>query len=370
VTPAALGIGRLFDTIRDAVVVADVKGRILLWNEAAEEMFGWRHDEIVGRNVAVLVPQAYQKRHAEGMSRYAATGHGAFVDTRTPIELPALRKDGSEIFIELTLASMEEGGRRYALAVIRDVTERVRMRQDLERRGAELERSVRELSSLNDSLTAFTYVVSHDLKEPVRAIDTYLRILQEDHGRALPPDGADVLARALASTDRLAALLRGLLDLSRVDRGQLDLERVGVPAVLESDACRAAYEGLVRERGAQMEVARDVPEVLATPSVLCQVLSNLVTNAVRHNPKAVPHVRVGGHAAEGGHVEVSVEDDGPGFPPQFAERFNGGARDTLRAGFGLLIARRAVERLGGRMWLGTSRDLGGAAVRFTIPAAR
>jgi PAS domain S-box-containing protein len=369
VTPSQLGIGVLFDAIRDAVVVADEHGSILLWNDGAAGMFGWTREEAVGRNVLMLIPEGYRAQHNAGIARYAATGHGPLVDTRMPIELPALRKDGREITVELTLAPVENVGGRYALALLRDVTERVRLRRDLERRGEDLERSMKEVSRVNDSLTAFTYVVSHDLKEPVRAIDTYLRILREDHGSALSPDGADLLSRALVSTDRLGALLRGLLDLSRVDRELLDAKSLALGEVLASETCRAAYEGLFRERGAALEVAPGIPDVLASPSVLCQVFSNLLTNAVRHNPAAAPRVRVDARRIENDCVEVVVEDNGPGFPLGFMERFNGGVPPSLRSGFGLLIARRAVERLGGHLLLGSSPVLGGAAVRFTAPAA-
>lgn len=367
-TPADLGFGVLFDAIRDAVVVADERGTIVLWNRGAENVFGWRREEIQGRNVDTLVPASHVAAHHAGLARYAATGHGPLIDAEVAVELPALRKGGGEIFIELTLAPLEHERGRFALAVLRDVTERVRLRRDAERRSAERERANASLARANESLTAFTYVVSHDLKEPVRAIDVYLNLLREEHGAALPPDALDLVDRASLATRRLSALLKGLLDLSRVDRMDLQRERVSVGEVLESDACRGVYEDLLRERAGVLE-APEGPPVLATPSLLCQTLGNLVTNALRHNPASPPRVRVEAQRATGDAVEVRVEDNGRGFPPSLVARFNA-TGELGRTGFGLLIARRAVERLGGRMWLGSSEALGGASVRFTLPAAK
>ena len=373
VRPDDLGIGRLFDAILDAVVVSDAQGRVVLWNRGAEAIFGYASEEAVGMPVSVLVPSHLRARHTQGMARFAATGRGPLLDARVAVELPALRKDGQEIHVELTLATLEEPDGRYALALIRDVTDRVRLRGELERRSLLLQRSNEALAQANDSLTAFTYVVSHDLKEPVRAIDTYLRVLKEDHGDRLPDDARDLLTRALLATDRLGALLRGLLELSRVDRAGLQSQRVTLHEVLQSEACRGSYEVLLGERGGVLDTDDASPAVQAPPSMLCQVLGNLVLNALKHNPSPAPRVRVTGAETADGYVEVRVEDDGPGFPPDFAQKFNqpadGVHAGTLRGGFGLLIARRAAERMGGRLWVDKSETLGGASVRFTVPRA-
>ncbi|HEV2743222.1 MAG TPA: diguanylate cyclase [Rubrobacter sp.] len=135
--PQDLGIGRLFEAVRDAVVVADARtGRIVLWNPAASRIFGYSRAEALGLLVEALIPQHLRDRHRAGLARYRETGTGRYVDSDEPLELPALRKGGEEIRVELSLSAIgpadhEPDGGHYALAIIRDVTERKRMEERL-----------------------------------------------------------------------------------------------------------------------------------------------------------------------------------------------------------------------------------------------
>ena len=135
--PQDLGIGRLFEAVRDAVVVADTRtGQIVLWNPAACRIFGYSRTEALGLCVEALIPPDLRERHRAGLARYSETGTGRYVGSDAPLELPALRKGGEEIRVELSLSAIgpadhEPDGRRYALAIIRDVTERKRFEERL-----------------------------------------------------------------------------------------------------------------------------------------------------------------------------------------------------------------------------------------------
>jgi PAS domain S-box-containing protein len=128
--PQDLGFGELFEKIRDAVIVADAKTQhVVLWNPAAARMFGYSTSEALKLRVEALVPEALKDAHRAGIARYAETGHGPYVDSDKPLELPALRKDDEEIRVELSLSPIELGdgaddSRRFVLAIVRDVTER------------------------------------------------------------------------------------------------------------------------------------------------------------------------------------------------------------------------------------------------------
>ena len=245
-------------------------------------------------------------------------------------------------------------------------------RRALKEKNEELERANRALAAVNDGLESFAYVVSHDLKEPVRAMTVYLEDAQE---RAVRPDVRESIQHAQEANGRLARLLQGLLEVSRATRlDPHDLAPIDMRAALESPACATRYGDLYRERGARLEtlVLQGTPPALATMDHLCQILGNLLVNAVKHNDKTAPRVRVSvsPQDAEARMVEVTVEDDGPGFDPRVADRLGRlkpGRPATLRGGFGLVIVRRAVERLGGHMWIDRSEELGGAAVHFTLP---
>lgn len=360
-SPAELGIGWLFEAVRDAVVVADARGRIIFWNRGAVEMFGWSQEEMVGEDVRTLVPEHLRPAHDAGMQRFRERGHGRLLDTGAVVELPGRRKGGRPLWVELSLASIDREEGRFAVAVLRDVTERVRLRQSLEEQTG-------SLTAANESLRAFSAVVSHDLKEPVRAVQAYLRVLQEDHGARLPPDALALVDQAQRAADRLQALLVSLLDLSRVDRAALVRQPVDVVDALASDACQAMWAGAALERDADVRAVGGGPALVAAPSVLVQALGNLVLNAIVHNPSPRPVVRVRTARAASGEVELWVEDNGPGLPPALESAFNAGDLAFLSStGYGLLLARRAAERLGGELWAQRSADLGGAAMRLRLP---
>src|ERR671921_1328781 len=141
--PEDLGFGRLFERVRDAVIVADaMTQRIILWNAAAAKMFGYSASEALELRVEALVPEPLKADHRAGIARYAKTGHGPYIDSEAPLDLPAVRKNGEEIRIEMSLSPIglvddTDGGRRFVLAIVRDVTERKRaekaLRQNEER---------------------------------------------------------------------------------------------------------------------------------------------------------------------------------------------------------------------------------------------
>lgn len=135
--PQDLGIGRLFESVRDAVIVAEAHtGRIVLWNPAATEIFGYFPSEALELNVEVLVPDRLKERHWTGLARYRDTGHGPYIDSNSLLDLPAVCKDGEEISVEMTLSPVEPVaeslvGGRFVLSIIRNVTERRRAEQAL-----------------------------------------------------------------------------------------------------------------------------------------------------------------------------------------------------------------------------------------------
>lgn len=242
---------------------------------------------------------------------------------------------------------------------------------------ASLEARNRSLLEANEALEAFSYVVSHDLKEPVRAVEFYLRVIDEDHGEELPPEVRELVRRGRDANRRLQSLVDGLLDVSRAARiDAADLHAVRVEDAIACDFCMLRFQRLYEERHAELNVAPGIPPVVGSLDILCQILGNLLVNAVKHNPRSAPKVRVSGRPfrEDPSLVELVVEDNGPGFDPAVGERLwermrpNALPATFRNGGFGLTIAARAVERLGGTMWLRNSPE-GGAAVHLTLPAS-
>src|SRR5215208_6444601 len=135
--PEDLGFGRLFERVRDAVIVADaITQRIILWNATAAKMFGYSPSEALKLRVEELVPEPLKAAHRAGIARYAETGHGPHIDSDALLDLPAVRKNGQEIYVELSLSPIglvddTNGGRRFVLAIVRDITERKRAEEAL-----------------------------------------------------------------------------------------------------------------------------------------------------------------------------------------------------------------------------------------------
>lgn len=368
---AEFGIGRLFQSVGEAVVVADATGRIVLWNPAAERIFGYTREEAAKLNVRALVPEELRPAHDEGIGRYRETGVGAYIDTHKVMELPALHKDGHRLMIEMTLSRVDHVASTqgpFALAMLRDVTEKVRLR-------GESEASNKAMREANEALEAFTYVTSHDLKEPVRALESFALALKEDHAALLATDAEarELVDRIYANTTRLRNLIEGLLEYSRATRiAASELEPIRVEEAITASDCRARFEHILAERNARL-IVEPGPAVRASPTGLCQILGNLVLNSLKHHPSPKTAVRIWSATwtEDPEFVEVCVEDNGPGFPPHVLKAFGrvrGDRPSSIRGGFGLLITRQAVEKMGGRMWL---RNLpqGGAAAHFVLHGA-
>lgn len=153
--PSDFGIGRLFEHVQDAVLVANAATeRIVLWNRCAEQMFGYAEEEALEMPLHTLVVDRLRARHRAGLARYQASGGGNLIDSGTPVELVALRKDATELPIELTLTKIPERtpeGHRFAMAIVRDISDRKAAEQGrLAERESQIQR--RQALELNDTI--------------------------------------------------------------------------------------------------------------------------------------------------------------------------------------------------------------------------
>jgi light-regulated signal transduction histidine kinase (bacteriophytochrome) len=233
------------------------------------------------------------------------------------------------------------------------------------RHATEVELLNRELARSNDELDAFAYVASHDLKEPLRGIHNYSVMMMEDLGDDLPADGRRRLEAIARLTQRMEALLDSLLKYSRLGRHELSMNPVDLGAVLAD--VRATVEARLQETGATLVVADTLPSVGGDPILLHELLVNLVSNAIEYNDKPERRVEVGvapaadPAEAPADEVVLFVRDNGIGIPParfesifQIFRRLHARTAYGGGTGVGLTIARKIVERHGGRIWLDSS----------------
>jgi signal transduction histidine kinase len=271
------------------------------------------------------------------------------------------RPDGAQRHVEAIgdVLPDEDGQVRVMLGVCQDITSRKK---------AELHwrRFANEIARRNQELDDFAYVVSHDLKAPLRGIVSMATWLLEDHREGLDADGQDLLEKICARTARMDALIEGILEYSRVGRGEGDLEEVASrTVVLESVELLGVPDRI------SVEVAPDLPTVTYNRTRLAQVFQNLIGNAIRYMGPDGGTVRVACEV-EGGFYAFSVSDTGPGIEEQHHQRiFKIFQRLDPKAhskatGVGLSIVKKCVELYGGQIRL-KSRPGEGSRFTFTVP---
>ncbi|MFO7583548.1 MAG: GAF domain-containing protein, partial [Anaerolineales bacterium] len=250
--------------------------------------------------------------------------------------------------------------------------ERLRAEQRLRTLNVELEQRVRErtaeLQKANQELEAFSYSVSHDLRAPLRAINGFARILQQDFAGELSPAADDYVEKIHDSGSRMAQLIDGLLDLSRIGRKPLIKQDVNpgefVRQAIDSLAPEAAFR--------QIEwILRDMPSIHADPVLFQQVYENLIGNAVKYTGKCDVAQIEAGSLEQDGKTIFFVRDNGDGFDMRYVGRLFGVFQrlhhddEFEGTGIGLAIVRRIIEQHGGRIWA-EARPGQGATFYFTL----
>jgi len=286
--------------------------------------------------------------------------------------------------IDTAVQAMQGGALDYILKpfrlnVILPVIARALHVQRLRRENAELQQRERrrseELAAAYQDLEAFSYSISHDLRSPLRAIDGYAQILQEDFGAQLGEQGRRVIGVIRDGSRRMEELIAGLLAFSRASRQSLTLASVDMDALARAAAAEAlaAYSG----PSPQLHIAA-LPACAADASVIRQVWANLIGNALKYSARqAEPRVCISGAIEQGeaGHEAVyQVRDNGAGFDMRYAHKLFGvfqrlhGVDEFPGSGVGLAIVHRIIARHGGRVWAqGAPGE--GACFQFALPAA-
>jgi PAS domain S-box-containing protein len=369
-----LGLGRVFVRARDAVVVGDaIDGRILLWNDAAAALFCYEPHEATTLAIEDLVPEPLKDQHRAGLARYASTGRGMLIDTGKPVELPALRKDGSMIQVELSLSPLDSGDLpgSFVMAIIRDVTERLEAQRVLAERTEALERSqaqlveaLRELRAVHEELKHVIAVAAHELGNPLTAVIGFSQVLGEQWDEFADSEKRSMLEAIGRQAGKLARLADDLLTASRLDAGTIEPrpESIALATMVEevlSDFPEAGAVGI--------SVPADL-RVRADRQHLGRILGNYVQNAMKHGAPPF-EVRAEPSAPM---VEISVCDEGEGVADELAAtlfgRFVRGRGGTPGAGLGLSIVRGLARANGGEAWY-ESNTPRGARFCVRVPAA-
>ncbi len=376
---AELRFRSLLEAAPDSMVICREDGSIALVNSRTETLFLQSRDELLGRNIRVLVPGwNYQLSRAAPdeaetvVLSPAGTGH----------ELVAQRRDGSTFPVEISVSPVQAEEGILITSTIRDVTERKKAeegRRIAEERirelNAHLEERVLErtedLLRSNDELAQFAYVASHDLQEPLRTVSIYAQLLAKRYLREFGPEADEFIGHITESASRMENLIRDLLEFSQLDsRGSDHFVRTACDAAL--DDAISNLQVRIQETGAEI-TRTPLPSVYGDPVQLTRLFQNLIINSIKYRSDQVPKIDIIAESRDGDWL-ISVRDNGMGIDPQYSEKVFGIFRrlhprdERSGNGMGLAICKKVVTRHGGRIWV--ESQLGeGATFRFTLPKA-
>jgi PAS domain S-box-containing protein len=332
-----------------AMVIVDQRGAVTLVNAQVERAFGWRRDELIGRSIEVLIPARYGAAHRTQREAFLASPQTRRMGEGR--DLYALRKDGSEFPVEVGLAAFETSEGSFVMAALVDITQRKRGEADILRANADLEE--------------FAYIVSHDLRTPLRAIDNLVEWIVDDLGAQAPAAVGRNLHRLQLRARRMENLIQDLFNYLRAGQARAPVEPIEL-----GDLVRRTADDLGVGDSFRVTVRAATGTLHAARTPLETVLRNLLANAVRHHDRGGGAIDVQARTEGAFHV-ISVTDDGPGIAPADHVRIFKPFQTLAPVegdhvgGIGLAIVKRWVEAFNGSIAV-HSPVHDGRGSRFTV----
>jgi PAS domain S-box-containing protein len=363
----------LFDSVDEGVCIIEVlfdknekpiDFRFLEVNPSFEKQTGIQNAQ--GRRMREIAP-LHEEHWFEIYGKIALTGEPARFENQ------AAQLDRWYDVYALRVGEPQE--RRVAV-LFKDITERKRAEETLRRAHDELEARVQErtaeIQKKNRDLETLLYVTSHDLREPLRSIENFSRMVHDRYADHLDDKGKDFLRRVVRGTQRMDQLMADILTLSRVQRMELPAEEIESESIVREALRR--LDDKIKETGATVQVAKDLPQWQGNQTWATQGVYNLITNALKFTRNGeAPEVEIAPYqptVEDGPVVGIVVRDRGPGVAPEHAERIfqlfqRAVGREVEGTGAGLAIVRQVAERHGGRAWV-QPREGGGSEFILTF----
>lgn len=367
-------LAAIVDSSHDAIISKDLCGMITSWNAGAENLFKYTAQEAVGRPITMIIPA---DRQSEEVTILNCLKRGERIDQ---YETVRVAKDGRLLNISLTVSPIKDkdGTIIGASKIARDITGQKQLacalqaaQKQLQSHIENLEKQVEErtskLQQAVSELESFAYSISHDMRAPLRSMQSFAYFLKEDYSDQLAPEGIEYLDRIIKAASRMDCLIRNVLTFSQVGRADLPLEVVDVEELLH---------GLIQSYPqfqppcVDIRVEGRLPCVLGNEASLTQCFTNLLSNAVKFiGPGVFPQVKIRAERRED-RVRFWFEDNGIGIAPEFQEKifgiFQRLSSQYEGTGMGLAIVQRAAKRMSGQV--GVESHLGQGS-RFWLEVA-
>ncbi len=329
----------------DAMIIIDASGTIRYANRQVGALFGYAHDEVIGRGVEWLMPERFRARHLEHRAGFA--GNVRVRPMGSGLELFGERKDGTEFPVEISLSPVRDGGTVLVAAAIRDVTARKRAETEaiVARQVAEEAREAADRANLAKS--RFLATASHDLRQPLQSLALLNGSLRRMVGDA---EALAAISQQEQAIGAMSRLLNALLDISKLESGTIKPEPTDFRVAGLFDELNREFARSAADKGLQLQIESSGAIIHSDPSLVEQVLRNLVANAIKYTRKGQVSLRC---LEESSLVRIEVLDTGIGIPADqlryiFDEFYQGSAAPQSKRdgyGLGLNIVHRIVNLL-------------------------
>jgi PAS domain S-box-containing protein len=396
-------VNNIIDNMNDALFVIDKELRIVTINRATSLLIKYTESEILKYSIKDFLIS--EESGAKIFKEKIFNGEGI-----ENLELTLQDKEGSSIPVSISGSPLKDADGKVIRVVLiaRDISEHKRLLSELSEARSELEEKVKkleksdramlfmvedlnkttedlkvarnkleekiiEVEKVNKELDDFTYIVSHDLKEPLRGIKAFTKMLSEDYSGKVDKEGKEYLSNISDSSVRMARLIEDLLNLSRIGRIRNIEPGVDLNEALSDVRKNLAYS--LEEKNVDLKIGKDFPKITCDKIRISEVFSNLISNAIKYSKKdARPIVEVG-YSKKGDFYEFYVKDNGIGIEEgyydkifQIFQRLHGKG-EYEGTGAGLTIVKKIIESHNGKVWV-ESKVGEGSIFYFTLPVSQ